>query len=84
MRLSVRLLPAGRTSVDVSLDGQPFLPHWEGDPATMGFNQQLWGLRSSHQLGLVAYAVPVTFHSARIRKVADPSAADASEKNGAR
>ncbi len=84
MLLSVRLPSPGRASVNVSLDGKPFLPHWEGDPKSLGFEANLWGLRSSRQLGLATYSVPVTFHSARMRVVSGQMAADPLGKGAAK
>ena len=63
---NVRVLSSDRASIDVSLDGKPYLPHWEGNPAALSLSP-IWSMPNSKQLGLAAYQSDVTFHSARLR-----------------
>ena len=62
----VRILSNDRASIDVSLDGKPYLPHWEGNPAALSLSP-IWSMPNPKQLGLAAYLSDVTFHSARLR-----------------
>jgi hypothetical protein len=64
MLLSVRSLSADHATVDLSLDGKPYLPHWEGNPASLSVNHH-WGLESPRGLALCGNTL--TFHSARLR-----------------
>jgi hypothetical protein len=66
--VGVRLLADNRARIDVSLDGKPYLPRWEGDPATLSENR-LWLMRKPRRLGFGAYQCDVTFHSVRLRMV---------------
>jgi hypothetical protein len=77
LTISVRILAEDRASIDVSLDGKAYLPHWEGDPAALSIIS-LWGLPNPSRLGLGTYASKVTFHSARLRMVSGHALADAS------
>ncbi len=68
MLVSVRLLPNGRASLDFSLDGKPYLPHWEGDPSQLS-DYWAWELANPNRLGFGASRSEVSFHSARLRMV---------------
>jgi hypothetical protein len=80
--ISVRILKDGRASVDVALDGNRFLPHWEGEPADLSVHPY-WVMPHQKRLGLGATNSEVTFHSARLKMVSghaslDPKVAEAS------
>ena len=47
----VRVSSADHASIDVLLDGKPYLPHWEGDPATLSVSQD-WAMPTVDHLGL--------------------------------
>jgi len=74
--VSVRILSGGRASVDVSLNGKPYLPHWEGDPSALSLSAD-WALRSTKHLGIAAYHNSVTFHSVRLRMISGQASFDA-------
>jgi len=76
MLVSARLLSNNRASIDVSLDGKPYLPRWEGDLSALSLSQQ-WSMPNPRQFGLVAYHSDVTFHSARLRTVFGHAPTDA-------
>ena len=65
--LSVRRPSADHASVDVSLDGKPFLPHWEGNPASLTPHTGWWAMPHADWLGLGVFKSKVTFHSVRLR-----------------
>ena len=76
--VSVRTIARNRASVDVSLDGKPYLPHWEGSPTSLRA-QEYWTMPNSKGLGFGTSAA-VTFHSVKLRVVSghasvDPAAA---------
>jgi hypothetical protein len=71
----VRIPSKDSASVDVWLDGKPYLPHWEGNPASL-INNTFWALPNPNRLGLAAQESDVTFHSARLRMVLGHAAAD--------
>ncbi|HEX3997032.1 MAG TPA: hypothetical protein VHX65_00605 [Pirellulales bacterium] len=70
-----RLLADHRASIDVSLDGRPYFPHWEGDDASLSY-QRDWVMPDSKRLGLGAYLSEITFHSARLKMVSGDAALD--------
>ncbi len=79
---SVRMPKSGRASVDVSLDGNRYLPHWEGDPADLSMHSY-WAMPNPKRLALGATNSEVSFHSVRLKMVSghaslDPKAAQAS------
>ncbi len=65
---SVRVLADGTASIDVVLDGKPYLPHWEGNPSSLKLHNN-WSLPNPGQPGLGAWQTATTFHSARLRLV---------------
>jgi hypothetical protein len=67
--ISVRIPQPEHASVNVSLDGKPYLPHWEGNPASLSLEAG-WRMPDVQQLGLAAWSTRVTFHSMRLRLVA--------------
>jgi hypothetical protein len=73
--VGVRLLADNRARIDVSLDGKPYLPRWEGDLATLSENH-LWLMRKPRRLGFGAYQCDVTFHSIRLRMVSGHASVD--------
>jgi len=83
--VSVRILPNGRASLDFSLDGKPYLPHWEGDPSQLS-DFWAWELANPNRLGLGAAKSEVSFHSARLKMVSGQatSVAAAAKSNGQR
>ena len=79
----VRILSKDRASVDVWLDGKPYLPHWEGNPASL-INNTYWALPNPNRLGLAAQESDVTFHSALLRTLSGlASANSALQQQGA-
>jgi hypothetical protein len=66
--MRVRILSGGRGSVDVSLDGQPYLPHWVGSLDSLALPSS-WAQSTPHQLALGAFENNTTFHAARFRTV---------------
>jgi hypothetical protein len=68
LSIGVRILAEDRATVDVSLDGKPYLPHWEGNPAALSENW-FWEMPNQKRLGLGATRSDVAFHSARLRMV---------------
>ncbi len=84
--LSVRRPSADHASVDVSLDGKPFLPHWEGNPASLTPHTGWWAMPHADWLGLGVFKSKVTFHSVRLRMLsgqATPDAAKAADSGNA-
>jgi hypothetical protein len=75
--ISVRSIADDRASIDVSLDGKPYLPHWEGDPAALRIISP-WALPNPGRMGLGTYGAKVTFHSARLRMISGHASVDAS------
>ena len=78
LSVSVRTIAGNRASVDVSLDGKPYLPHWEGSPTSLRAHEY-WTMPNSKGLGFGTSAA-VTFHSVKLRVVSghasvDPAAA---------
>ncbi len=67
--ISVRIPQPEHASVDVSLDGKPYLPHWEGNPALLSLDAG-WRMPDVRQLGLAAWSTRVTFHSMRLKLIA--------------
>jgi hypothetical protein len=72
----VRMLSAGRASVDAALNGKPIV-RWEGDPAVLSFDGG-WSMPTTDHFGLGAWDARVTFKSARLRMVSGTASADAS------
>ena len=64
--VSARIDSDDHASVDVWLDGKPYLPHWAGDPAVLSLEPG-WLFPNPRGLGLAAAATGVTFHSARLK-----------------
>ncbi len=78
--VSLRILADDRASLDVSLDGKPYLPHWEGDSAALS-NQSTWEMPQPGELGIGAHQNDVTFHSARLRMISGHASVE-KESNG--
>jgi Concanavalin A-like lectin/glucanases superfamily len=68
MLASVRLAKDGMASADVSLNGKPYLPHWQGKPSSLSLYAG-WILPNTGQPGLGAWKSAVTYHSARLRMI---------------
>jgi hypothetical protein len=66
--IGVRLLKDEMASVDVSLDGKPYL-RWQGKLASLSIPER-WSLPNPRQPGLGAWKSRVTFHSVRLRMLA--------------
>ena len=49
--VSVRLLAHDRASIDVALDGNRYLPHWEGDVADLSPQEPQWKMPNPRQFG---------------------------------
>jgi len=75
MLVSARILSNNLASIDVSLDGKPYLPHWEGDPSALSLSPN-WSMPNPRQFGLAAYHSDATFHSARLRIVSGNAPTD--------
>jgi len=73
--VKVRAAPDAHGSVDVSLDGRPYLPHWEGSLATLAL-EEAWAMPDPRRLGLGAWQSRVTFSSVRLRLVSGHASAD--------
>ena len=58
----------GTFSIDVMLDGKPYLPHWQGNPSSLKLFPA-WMLPNAGQPGLGVWKSSATFHSARLRVV---------------
>jgi hypothetical protein len=77
LSIRVRILAEDRASVDVWLDGKPYLPHWEGNPASLSASKY-WPMPNPKCLGLGAHKSEVTFHAAHLRMVSGHASAEAS------
>ena len=69
---------ANRASVDVALDGNRYLPHWEGGAESLDLSQGWFTLPNPRQLGLAIYKNHVTFHSVRLKMTSGRASVDAS------
>jgi hypothetical protein len=67
--IRARVLANNRGSVDLSLDGKPYLPHWEGDLTALSQPDSRWGMPDPQRFGFGAYNAHVTFHSIRLRMI---------------
>jgi hypothetical protein len=65
---SVRMFKEGTASIDIMLDGKPYLPHWQGKPSSLKVHSA-WMLPNAGQPGLGVWKSTATFHSARLRVV---------------
>jgi len=74
--VSARIDSDNHASVDVSLDGKPYLPHWAGDPVTLSADPRS-SMPNPRGLGLGAWNSEFTFHSARLRMVSGHATVDA-------
>ena len=72
--VSARILAPDRASIDVSLDGKPDLPHWEGSPRALEA-QNFWTMPSSNGIGFGTSAA-ATFHSVKLRVVSGHASLD--------
>jgi hypothetical protein len=66
--VSVRLLPENRASIDVSLDGALYLPHWEGKRSSLDLNA-FWSLDHLKKAALGVLDGQVTFHTVQLRMI---------------
>jgi hypothetical protein len=73
--ISVRLPQPDRASIDVSLDGKPYLPHWEGKVSSLSLNSDWW-MPHSRRPGLATFEGRVTYHAMRLRMISGHAAAD--------
>lgn len=65
--ISIRLGKGGMASVDIGVDGNRFLPHWEGDPSMLGVAEDSMDAK---QLAIeVGYGGTVTFNAVRLKIV---------------
>ena len=80
--IMVRLPGPDRATIDVLIDGKPFLPHWEGNPAALAVNRT-WIMPTQDHLGLCAFASKVRFGVARLRMVTGHASVDGAPPNGA-
>jgi hypothetical protein len=71
---SVRMLPDDQASVDVSLDGKPYFPHWEGKPAALDLYGG-WFMSHAKRPGLAAQSHTV-FHAIRLRMISGSAKTD--------
>ena len=49
--VKIRILATDRATIDVSLDGRPYLPHWEGNPAALSYHDD-WMMPNQKRIGL--------------------------------
>jgi hypothetical protein len=75
LSINVRILSTERASIDVVLDGKPYLPHWEGSPASLSASN-FWPTPNPKGFGLGAQESDVTFHAVRLRMVSGDASAD--------
>ena len=73
--VSVRSLAGDKASVVVSLNGEPYLPRWEGDPTSLQLAGD-WTLRHSNRPGLGVFQDRIVFHSVRLRMITGAAVAD--------
>ena len=73
--ISVRLPQPDQASIDVSLDGKPYLPHWEGKLSSLRLNTDWW-MQHSRRPGLATFDGRVTYHAMRLRMVSGHAALD--------
>jgi hypothetical protein len=73
--VSARVDSDDHASIDVSLDGRPYLPHWSGDPAKLSLDGN-WALPSRSALGFGINGCAVTFHSARLKMLSGSASLD--------
>ncbi|HEX4000714.1 MAG TPA: PEGA domain-containing protein [Pirellulales bacterium] len=65
--VKVRVQQADAASIDVLLDGKPYLPHWEGDAANLNIVND-WAMPAGH-LGLGAWQSHVAYTSVKLRMI---------------
>lgn len=73
--IKVRVRNPEAASVDVSLDGKPYLPHWEGNPSALSISQD-WAMPTLDHLGLGAWRSQVTYSSVKLRMVSGHATVD--------
>jgi hypothetical protein len=73
--VSARVDSEDHASVDVLLDGKPYLPRWAGDPAALVVSAD-FSIPNSSGLGLSAWQCGVTFHSARLKMISGSASLD--------
>jgi hypothetical protein len=64
--VQVRILPSGRASVDVALDGRRLLPHWEGNDSSLAV-QDYWRHPHPGRPVLGTWLTHVDYSSIRLR-----------------
>ena len=67
--VKVRSQSADQASIDVSLDGKPYLAHWEGSPSALSVSQD-WSIEKQNHFALGAWRSRVTYSSVKLRMVA--------------
>ena len=73
--VKVRLRKADAASIDVLLDGKPYLPHWEGDTSALSISQD-WAMPTTDHLGLGAWRSQVAYSSLKLRMIAGRATID--------
>jgi hypothetical protein len=68
LTLHVRLLAGDRVRVETLLDGQPYLPNWEGRVAALGVRGE-WDLPNPKRVGFGVWKSRVVFHTARVKMI---------------
>ena len=77
LSIKVRILSTDRASIGVVLDGKPYLPLWEGNPARLSASK-FWPMPNPKGLGLGAQESDVTFHAVRLRMLSGNASLDGS------
>jgi hypothetical protein len=73
--VKIRMLGANQASIDTSIDGKPFLPHWEGHDSVLTVDGW-WRMPTLDHLGVAAYQSQVAFSSARLRMISGHASVD--------
>jgi predicted Ser/Thr protein kinase len=75
LSISARMLPGDSGSVDVALDGKPYLPHWEGKLGELRM-PNYWGVGYPRRIGIGSSKSLIIFHSAQLRMVSGHASFD--------
>jgi hypothetical protein len=75
--VKVRLPSTDQASVDVLLNGKPYLPHWQGSPSALAV-YGAWRRPTLNHPGLGAWETRATFSSAKLRMISGHALGDAS------
>lgn len=79
--ISVRLGKGGVASVDISVDGQRLLPHWEGDPNNLGLNSRTFNPPTDRPAIEATNPGSATLYAVRLRMVSGQGRSD-DQKSG--